>query len=562
MAVNINVPSQVKTYADLAAFPASGALKTIYIAEDTNKTYRWTGSVYVEVSAAGASGITIGTTAITSGTVGRVLFEGTGNVVQESANLFWDNTNGRLGIGTNAPGGKIHVKGSVASEIFKAESTIAALYAQFVSTDGAGEFGIYTDAFYFQPLPSLANGTRFLNGGNAIIMQLAHTGNVLIGTTTDAGYRLDVNGTARVQGVLTAAGNYIQYGTNPNVGIGSTNNGNSFVNNGPALLYASANISATQVYAHNFFTGSFNSTSGVQGLANLAGANFSPTSGTAVFNTINATPTINQTGGANGITRGLYINPTLTAAADFRAIETTAGNVLFGSNFFWDNTNGKLGIGTSTFVGSIKLAVNGIIGGATFSSTHINLTGGTAELRGNSGIGFYGAAGNHIFYGSSTAERMRIIGSTGNVLINTTTDAGYKLDVNGTARVSVASSTLLNQFTVISSLSRLDISPYDSSTYGVILRPSLNNGGAFVPLSLWGSKIQLETSATVHISSNATGGNASAILDVTSTTKGFLPPRMTTTQKNAIASPATGLQVHDTTLNRPCFYDGTTWITL
>ena len=148
------------------------------------------------------------------------------------------------------------------------------------------------------------------------------------------------------------------------------------------------------------------------------------------------------------------------------------------------------------------------------------------------------------------------------MLINTTTDAGFKLDVNGTARVSVASSTLLNQFTVISSLSRLDISPYDSSTYGVILRPSLNNGGAFVPLSLWGSKIQLETSATVHISSNATGGNASAILDLTSTTKGFLPPRMTTTQKNAIATPAAGLMVYDNVLNRPCFYDGTTWITL
>ena len=204
MAIDINVPSQVKTYANLAAFPATGSLKTIFIAEDTNKTYRWTGSVYVEVSAAGASGITIGTTAITSGTVGRVLFEGTGNVVQESANLFWDNTNGRLGIGTNAPSGRIHVKNSIASEIFKAESTIAALYAQFVSTDGAGEFGIYTDAFYFQPLSSLANGTRFLNGANTVIMQLAQTGNVLINTTTDAGFKLDVNGTARVQGVLSA----------------------------------------------------------------------------------------------------------------------------------------------------------------------------------------------------------------------------------------------------------------------------------------------------------------------------------------------------------------------
>lgn len=45
------------------------------------------------------SGLTIGTTAITSGTVGRILFEGTGNVVQQDSTLFWDNTNKRLGVG-------------------------------------------------------------------------------------------------------------------------------------------------------------------------------------------------------------------------------------------------------------------------------------------------------------------------------------------------------------------------------------------------------------------------------------------------------------------------------
>jgi len=44
-------------------------------------------------------GITVGTTAVTSGTIGRVFFEGTGNVVQQSASLFWDNTNSRLGVG-------------------------------------------------------------------------------------------------------------------------------------------------------------------------------------------------------------------------------------------------------------------------------------------------------------------------------------------------------------------------------------------------------------------------------------------------------------------------------
>lgn len=54
----------------------------------------------------------------------------------------------------------------------------------------------------------------------------------------------------------------------------------------------------------------------------------------------------------------------------------------------------------------------------------------------------------------------------------------------------------------------------------------------------------------------------SAQLDVASTTKGFLPPRMTTLEKNAIAAPAAGLMVYDTTLARPCFYNGAAWITL
>ena len=55
--------------------------------------------------------------------------------------------------------------------------------------------------------------------------------------------------------------------------------------------------------------------------------NFSPTSGVANFTSLLLNNIINQTGGANGITRGLFINPTLTAASDFRAIEY--GNGLF-----------------------------------------------------------------------------------------------------------------------------------------------------------------------------------------------------------------------------------------
>jgi hypothetical protein len=53
---------------------------------------------------------------------------------------------------------------------------------------------------------------------------------------------------------------------------------------------------------------------------------------------------------------------------------------------------------------------------------------------------------------------------------------------------------------------------------------------------------------------------ASAILDVTSTTQGVLFPRMTTTQKLAIGSPAAGLQVYDTTLNQMSYFNGSSWV--
>ena len=56
--------------------------------------------------------------------------------------------------------------------------------------------------------------------------------------------------------------------------------------------------------------------------------------------------------------------------------------------------------------------------------------------------------------------------------------------------------------------------------------------------------------------------SASAILDAQSTTKGVRMPNMTTTQKNAISSPATGLMVFDTTLAKLCVYSGAAWQTI
>jgi hypothetical protein len=54
--------------------------------------------------------------------------------------------------------------------------------------------------------------------------------------------------------------------------------------------------------------------------------------------------------------------------------------------------------------------------------------------------------------------------------------------------------------------------------------------------------------------------NASAALEVNSTTKGFLLPTMTQTQRNAISTPATGLLIYQSD-NTPGFYyyNGAAW---
>ena len=122
----------VEEYANLASFPLVGVADTIYIALDTNIIYRWnTGTnAYVELSpnivtslvfndANGFDGTIslVGSTATltitTALTQGSVPFIGTsGALTQDNANLFFDDTNNRLGINTNAPTTALDVFGS------------------------------------------------------------------------------------------------------------------------------------------------------------------------------------------------------------------------------------------------------------------------------------------------------------------------------------------------------------------------------------------------------------------------------------------------------------------
>jgi hypothetical protein len=168
-----------------------------------------------------ATGLTVGTTPITSGTVGRVLFEGTGNVLQESANFFWDNTNSRLGIGTSLGAyGRAWIQqdlsstndytlvlnnrntagaGGEATGIYFANSGYGAANAPYDVRHIVGS--VKALATNFNNTQSWGVMTFNLNNSSAVqeeVMRLVNTTkNVLIGTTTDAGFKLDVNGGVR-----------------------------------------------------------------------------------------------------------------------------------------------------------------------------------------------------------------------------------------------------------------------------------------------------------------------------------------------------------------------------
>jgi hypothetical protein len=69
------------------------------------------------------------------------------------------------------------------------------------------------------------------------------------------------------------------------------------------------------------------------------------------------------------------------------------------------------------------------------------------------------------------------------------------------------------------------------------------------------------TASAQNIAINTTGAtaNASAMLDITSTTSGLLIPRMTSVQRAAIGGPAQGLIVYDVTLNAFYYYNAGWW---
>lgn len=227
------------------------------------------------------------------------------------------------------------------------------------------------------------------------------------------------------------------------------------------------------------------------------------------------------------------------------------GQLVFATNGFTEamriNGSGNVGIGTSS--PNAKLHVEG--GSVRTSGSYI--VSGAGELKtslAGSGIAINTASANGIAFetGGTPAEQMRIT-NNGDVGIGNV-PSGAKLDVSGLIRSRTSTAYVdFNHDGVNGALSSTSsLLAYAGGANSMILH---TNGA---------ERMRIGSAGNVGIGTSSP--DASALLDVQSTTKGFRLPNMTTTQKNAISSPAAGLMVFDTTLSKACLYTGSAWQTI
>jgi hypothetical protein len=72
---------------------------SVTLVEGSNVTITRSGQS-ITIASSGGGGLTVGSTTIASGTSGRILFEDSSNVLQESSSLYWDNSDEFLGVGS------------------------------------------------------------------------------------------------------------------------------------------------------------------------------------------------------------------------------------------------------------------------------------------------------------------------------------------------------------------------------------------------------------------------------------------------------------------------------
>lgn len=214
------------------------------------------------------------------------------------------------------------------------------------------------------------------------------------------------------------------------------------------------------------------------------------------------------------------------------------------------------------------------IGTTVTTQTQSIAIGGYATVQGTNSVS--------IGYGTTNANSNTVVlgNTTQSVIIGTNIAPLARLHVRGTGATSSTASVLVQNSSALELFKVSDdgtTKVYGSlvlgtGTTGIVqgglgidIVSSFSGGGGYYVnfvdnnYAVRWARFKPTGSVMSDFENNPATVNNSVFFQLNSTTRGFLAPRMTQAQILAIASPASGLQVYNTDIATPCFYDGTAW---
>ena len=415
--------------------PAFGIVGRIFISTDTKEFFRDTGTSWELIGGPGSGTIT------GSGAATQIAFWNSASTITGSNNLWYDSTNSYLGVNTNAPGNPLDVHGSISSvaalnQITATNNTLLSLLNSGTPlwrignfyTAGANDFGIFDVVNTLQQLTIVkATGQTFIGAkttasGRLVVNSATSDAHLQIVGANSPSIRIDNAGSGGTQrfvfGLATATNNFIQGATAGEFCISTQSAGNMLFG-----MWQTTNASEVMriTTANNLLIGS--SVDGGQRLQ-VAGK-------------------VNSTGYfLNGMTSGsgaLYWTSDRVTLANYNVGGTLAFEVNGGTNVANIDASGNFLVSATSASFNVAGRGNITIGGTSQSILAMQVNGvakaflfytGTDLLLSNESNGA-------IKFSTNLSEKMQIT-SGGNLLVGTTTDAGFKLDVNGTVRFSGA----------------------------------------------------------------------------------------------------------------------------